>query len=301
MNQEMSKQWTVRDLMKTAIEYLREKGFDEARLTVELLLSYALHLQRIELYINYDRPVDAKELHYFRSLFERRLRHEPVQYIIQSAFFMGLQFDVDSRVLIPRPETETLVEEALFECKNRREEKLTVLDIGTGCGNIAISIAKYCTNTHITAVDKSPEAITVAKNNAQRHGVHDRIDFLEYDIFDTSFISQLSKYDLILSNPPYIPVDEWETLQAEVRRYEPKHALTDNGDGLSFYKQIVEIANTKLKAGGVLIVEVGYNQFSKVEFFFKTKGFYNISVIYDLQRIPRVVKATKPMHPISTN
>lgn len=297
---EEGKRWTLRELMRTAIEYLGEKGFDEARLTVELLLAHALNLQRIELYINFDRPLTREEIERFRFLFERRLHHEPVQYIVRSAFFMGLQFEVDSRVLIPRPETETLVEETLLECKSHREN-IHILDIGTGSGNIAISLAKYATNAFVTALDNSADALVVAQKNAQRHGVESKIRFVHADVFEPLSDFLTFQYDIIVSNPPYVSVDEWETLQPEIRHFEPRHAVTDNSDGLSFYKQLITVAETYLKPGGSLLLEVGFGQEKRVSLLLQSVGFTNVRTITDLQLIPRVVRATKAPQPFQPN
>ncbi|MCX7984268.1 MAG: peptide chain release factor N(5)-glutamine methyltransferase [Bacteroidetes bacterium] len=301
MDDNQQKVWTIRELMKTAIAYLREKGYDEARLTVELLLSHTLNLQRIELYTNFDRPLTHKELHRFRSLFIRRLQHEPLQYIVHSAFFMGLQFEVDGRVLIPRPETETLVEEVLMECKVHESKMIKLLDVGTGSGNIAISIAKYAKNVIITALDKSIDALDVAQLNAHRHGVESKITFMQADIFNVLEHILTGEFDIIVSNPPYVSINEWEQLQPEVRRYEPRDALTDNADGLSFYKQLLVVANQYLKPQGLFIVEVGYNQASRVELLLRSAGYESVVSILDLQRIPRVVRGRKPQYPYPTN
>lgn len=301
MEENSHKLWTVRELMKTAIAYLAEKGYDEARLTVELLLAHVLNLQRIELYTNFERPLTKNELRLFRSLFVRRLRHEPLQYIVESAFFMGLQFEVDSRVLIPRPETETLVEEVLLECKNRSGEHLTILDVGTGSGNIAISVAKYAKNVSVTAIDKSADALDVARINALRHGVDKTIEFIKADVFEPLESILTNPYDCIVSNPPYVSMNEWEKLQPEIRKYEPREALTDNADGLSFYKQLISISRRLLKPGGLFIVEVGYGQSSRVELLLQSEGYESIRSISDLQRIPRVVRAMKPTVPYSSN
>ncbi|OYV85737.1 MAG: hypothetical protein B7Z63_05055, partial [Ignavibacteriae bacterium 37-53-5] len=151
--QQESRTWTIRDLMKSAIDHLQRFGFDEARLNVELLLSYALHCQRIQLYTHFDKPIDQEELQTFRGLFERRLRHEPVQYIVESAGFMGLQFAVDPRVFIPRPETETLVEQLLLNCgREQNPQPVAILEIGTGSGNIAVAAAKFLRHAEVTTI-----------------------------------------------------------------------------------------------------------------------------------------------------
>ncbi len=234
--------WTIRELMKSAIEHLQQKGFEDARLNVELLLAHALELQRIQLYLNFDKPLNVEELKRFRALFERRLKREPVQYIIGSANFMGLHFIVDSRVHIPRPETETLIEQVIFLCQRYpTDEPIHILEVGTGSGNIAVSIAKFIKHAHITTIDISLEALAVAQQNARLHSVESRIKFSCIDIFNQTEELLRTQYDLLVSNPPYIPKDEWEQLQTEVRDFEPSSALTDGKDGFKFYHRMTEI------------------------------------------------------------
>ena len=199
MADDLKRVWTIRELMKSAIDHLLKKGIDNARLTVELLLSHALNLQRIQLYINFDKPLSHDEVSTFRQFYERRLSGEPVQYIIGSTSFMGLQFKVDRRVFIPRPETESLLEQAIvFGREYGTEKELEVFDIGTGSGNIAISIAKFLKHARITAIDVSASALEVARQNAELHSVETRIEFSQMDVFDLSEDIVQGKYDLIV-------------------------------------------------------------------------------------------------------
>jgi len=208
MPEEKTRVWTVRELMKSAMEHLHQKGFEDARLNVELLLAHALHLQRIQLYLHFDKPLTPEELKQFRTLFERRLKREPVQYIIGSTSFMGLHFAVDSRVLIPRPETETLIEQAiLFRQRYPVDAPIQILEVGTGSGNIAVSLAKYIKHAHVTAIDISQEALMVAEENARMHSVQSQIQFLLIDIFDRTEELFQKRFDLLVSNPPYVPKD----------------------------------------------------------------------------------------------
>lgn len=287
--------WTIRDLMKFAIEHLQKLGFDEARLNVELLLAHALGFQRIQLYTNFDKPLTKEELAKFRSLYERRLIHEPVQYIIGSANFMGVQLFVDSRALIPRPETETLVEQAMILCKERDEEKsISIIELGTGSGNIAISLAKYVKNASITTIDNSREALDVARENAIRHQVESAIDFRLIDMFEPVDQLLLKRFDMLISNPPYISSDDWDTLSTEVKRYEPRGALTDSKDGYECHARIVELAPFLLRNDGWVLVEVGYGQAKTVANMMGQAGFSSISMAHDLQGVQRVVKGKTP-------
>ncbi len=207
---------------------------------------------------------------------------------------MGLTFKVDPRVLIPRPETETLIEQAiLFSQTINISHPVEILEIGTGSGNIAVSLAKFIKRSHITTLDISKDALQLAKENAKAYSVESQIDFFLFDVFeDVRGVLQPS-YDLIISNPPYIARDEWEELQPEVRQFEPATALTDNGDGLLFYRRIAELAPQYLNEDGKVLLEVGSEQAHQVAAMLRESGFPYLSIINDLQEIPRVVSATR--------
>jgi len=290
MQEDKTRVWTVRELMKSAIEHLQRKGFEDARLNVELLLAHALNLNRIQLYLQFDKPLTSEELKQFRTLYERRLKREPVQYIIGSTSFMGLHFTVDSRVLIPRPETETLIEQVMLSCHRYPSDvSIHVLDVGTGSGNIAVSIAKYIKHAHVTAIDISKEALIVAEENARMHAVDSQIQFSLIDVFDQTEELFRTRYDILVSNPPYVPKDEWEQLQSEVRDFEPSLAVTDGKDGFKFYRRLIGIIPDLLKPGGGIILEVGFNQAEKVARELRNTGIDQLQITNDLQGIPRVV------------
>lgn len=277
--------------MRVTIDHLQQRGLDEARLTVELLLAHVLHRPRIELYTGFELPVDQSELDSFRAALLRRLRGEPVQYIVGNAHFMGLSFKVDPRVLIPRPETETLVEWIMMWARDSGREGLRVLDIGTGCGNIAIASARFVKTMHVVAIDVNPSTLELAKLNAEDHGLTDRVEFLEWNMFDDPPEWLRGSFDAVVSNPPYIPLRVWETLEPHVRNFEPQRALTDGGDGLTCYRRIVELAPVLLKTAGPLAMEVGYDQSAEVmQLCSKARG-GQIEVHPDLQHVPRVVTA----------
>jgi release factor glutamine methyltransferase len=290
MTEDKTRVWTVRELMKSAIEHLQQKGFEDARLNVELLLAHALEIQRIQLYLHFDKPLTPEELKQFRMLYERRLKREPVQYIIGSTSFMGLHFAVDSRVLIPRPETETLIEQAMLLCQRYPDnEPIHVMEVGTGSGNIAVSLAKYIKNAHVTAIDISKEALMVAEENARRHSVDSQIQFSLIDVFEQTEKLFQRRFDLLVSNPPYVPKDEWEQLQSEVRDYEPSFAVTDGKDGFQFYHRFIRIFPDVLKPGGSILLEVGANQAEKVARELMHAGIGQLKITNDLQGVPRVV------------
>jgi release factor glutamine methyltransferase len=290
MLEDKTRVWTVRELMKSAMDHLQRKGFEDARLNVELLLAHALDLQRIQLYLHFDKPLTPEELKQFRTLYERRLKREPVQYIIGSTSFMGLHFTVDSRVLIPRPETETLIEQAILSCQRYSSDApIQVLEVGTGSGNIAVSIAKYVKNTQVTAIDISKEALIVAEENARMHSVDSQIQFSLIDVFDQTEELFRKRFDLLVSNPPYIPKDEWEQLQTDVRDFEPSMALTDGKDGFHFFHRLIGIIPDVLKPGSGMMLEVGFNQAEKVARELRNAGIDQIQITKDLQGVPRVV------------
>ncbi len=291
MIQQKVRVWTIRELMKFAIDHLEKLGFQETRLTVELLLSHALGCQRIQLYTGFDKPLTKEELAKFRALYERRLVHEPVQYIIGSANFMGLQLHVDPAVLIPRPETETLVEQVMIYCKELETEKnISIIELGSGSGNIAIALAKFVRNATIVSIEKSVDAITVARENAVSCGVDNRIDFKQMDVFEPVDQLLLKRFDILVSNPPYVSKEDWEGLATEVRRYEPSSALTDFKDGYEFHQRIVELAPYLLRNNGTLFVEVGYGQAREVGNLMRQAGFYDVWTVPDLQGVQRVVR-----------
>jgi release factor glutamine methyltransferase len=276
--------------MKFTIDHLQQRGFDEARLTVELLLSHALQCQRIELYTHFDKPLSQDELKSFRQLYERRLSHEPVQYIVGTTSFMGLQFVVDTRVFIPRPETETLLEQVMMKCNQRAaEEETSVLDVGTGSGNIAVAIAKLVKRTRITSIDKSAEALEVAQVNARTHGVTENIGFVNANFFDPMESHFPQQFDFLVSNPPYVSIQDWQELDPEVRQFEPKQAVSDQNDGYAFYRRIGDVARQVVRKGGWVIVEVGHGQADGVSEIFRAAALTEISIVNDLQEVPRVV------------
>ncbi len=277
--------------MRVTIDHLQQRGLDEARLTVELLLAHVLHRPRIELYTGFELPVESKELDAFRAALLRRLRGEPVQYIVGNAHFMGLSFKVDPRVLIPRPETETLVEWIMMWGRERVADSLRILDIGTGSGNIAVSAARFVKQLRVVGVDVNPSTLELARMNAADHGLTERVDFLEWNMFDDPPQWLRGNFDAIVSNPPYIPLRDWESLEPHVRNFEPQRALTDGGDGLSCYRRIVELAPQLLKAEGPVALEVGHDQATEVMHMFSIAGGEQIEAHPDLQRILRVVTA----------
>ncbi|MBI4810571.1 MAG: peptide chain release factor N(5)-glutamine methyltransferase [Ignavibacteriales bacterium] len=223
--------WSVLDLIEWSTRYLTDKGFDDARLNVELLLCHVLNCQRIDLYLRYDMILKSAELSSYKTLFQRRLTHEPLQYILGKTEFMGLTLIVNPEVLIPRPETEVLVERVLEMSKKYPTEFIRFLDIGVGCGCIAISLAKYIDQSLVEAIDISKDALDVAAKNVNHYHLENRISLIQADVLKDLPTFQYSPFDVIVSNPPYISKNEFETLQPEVKDYEPGIASTDYING----------------------------------------------------------------------
>jgi release factor glutamine methyltransferase len=282
--------WTVLALLEWTARHLAEKGFDEARLHVELLLAHVLDLTRLDLYLQFDRPLTPEELSRFRLLYERRLRHEPLQYILGTTEFMGLKVDVAPGVLIPRPETELLVECALDHLRRSGNGHPLILDVGCGSGNVSLALAKAVPGATVLAVDNAEAALDLTQRNADHLGVGNirtlRLDVLHDGCPDTGF-------DLIVSNPPYIPAHDLSSLQPEVREFEPATALTDGEDGLSFYRRFAAILPSVMSPGAALLVEVGFGQAPAVKELFLTAGFAGVNGNFDFAGIERVVTALR--------
>ena len=286
------KTWNILQVISTSVEFLKDKGINEARLNAELLLAHALGCKRVDLYRDFDKPLREAERNRYKALLRRRLAREPLQYIIGETEFMGLCFYVDRRVLVPRPDTEVLVEKAIELCKSYGDsgERIKVLDIGTGCGNIALSIARFVENSIVTAIDISREALEVAKKNAEAFNVSERVVLKPIDLFEDSIFQDGDTFDLILSNPPYISTREFQCLYPEIRDYEPRLATCDESDGLKFFPRISEVGKRLLRRGGHLLIEVGFGQPEEVEDILARDGYSEIKVFEDLSGIERVVR-----------
>lgn len=279
--------WTVLSLIQWGTEYLQSKGMESPRLTIELLLAHLLRCRRIELYTNFDKPLLAEDLSGFKTILNRRLANEPVQYIIGTADFMGHELNVDRRVLIPRPETELLVEEVVIGAKQSHPR--SILEIGTGSGNIAIALARALPDIVVDTVDISTEALSLASKNIAAHNLGSRVRLYEGNVLAPTWKAPASTYDVIVSNPPYISDAEFDLLEPGVRLFEPEIALTDRGDGLSFYRRIAEIGDVVLSPTGMIFLEIAYNQLERVSGIFEKKGFHKIVHRCDYSAIPRVV------------
>ena len=285
--------WTVIDIIKWGTGYLTEKGFDEARLTVELLLSETLGLKRFDLYVKHDQPLKRDELDKFKVLLKRRLSHEPVQYITGKVNFYSIDLKIDKRALIPRPETEILAESVIEHCRTflSQREHVRVLDVGTGSGCLAIAVARFVKNSSVTAIDRSDSALDLARENAAATGTAGRIEFVRSDFLKLGEDLFKERFDILISNPPYISESELATLSEDIREFEPVEALSDGRDGMTFFRKISESAHELLRDGGWVFVETGFGQAQKVSTIFAGRGGTELLVKKDLSNIERIVRA----------
>ena len=280
----MSKIWRVIDLIHWSESYFKEKGFQNSRSEIEWLLCSVLDCNRLDLYMRFDEPLSRAQLDTLRSWVKRRLSNEPLQYITGSCDFYGREFIINTDVLIPRPETERLIDVAIKCVKDISSPK--ILDIGTGSGCIAVTMAKENKNSIVLGVDKSPGSIRIAQKNGSLLRA-DNVSFIEMDIFNTI---PNEKYDLVISNPPYVSKKEMPRLMQDVKDFEPEIALTDFADGLSFYKRFSKIFPKILNPNSFFIVEVGLRGHpGQVISIFEQEGYSNIEIINDYNGDQRVL------------
>jgi release factor glutamine methyltransferase len=287
---DVKKQWKIIDILNTTTDYFTRKNISAPRLNAERLLSHLLQLERIQLYLQFDRSLSADEVSRFRLLVERRAKREPLQYIIGRTEFMGLVFLVHPAVLIPRPETEILVERTLDLKSKFGRQEITICDLGTGSGCIAVALAKLWPGCYIYATDISDEALQLAQKNAELNGVTGQISFIKHDIFQAESLA-VKNIDILVSNPPYISVEELPGLDEEIRRYEPENALTDYGSGLRFYRQIFELIRSGLPVKYMMLELSGLNQ-DKIINLAKQFNYEYINTYKDNNDIIRILEIT---------
>ena len=288
---------TFGHMLEVGIHRLEEAKIADAKRDAETLLLYLEKADRTFLYVHRNDATDEYRADAYFGLIDRRAAGEPLQYILGSQEFMGLNFAVNPSVLIPRQDTETLVELALKRV-GEKKRSLSILDMCCGSGAIAVSMAHFLPKAKITACDISPEALEVARGNAARNGLNGRIEFRESDLF---FMTKRKKtvrikdsFDMILSNPPYIPTQDIDTLQTEVRDHEPIKALDGGSDGLDFYRRIAEDASGSLKKDGLMFLEIGCDQAEAVTSLLSGAGYYSeIEVHKDLTGLDRVISCRR--------
>jgi release factor glutamine methyltransferase len=282
---------TVLEVIQRSTEFLTRKGVDSPRLQVELLLAHVLKLPRLQLYLNFERPLTDSETERLRDLVQRRGRREPLQYLVGEAAFCGRDFAVTPAVLIPRPETEGLAELAWQWLAAERPDNARILDFGTGSGCLAVTLALEQPSAEIHALDISPKALEVAQSNAARHGVRDQLHFVEGE--GVGALPDGPAFDLIVANPPYIPSAELADLQPEVRDHEPRQALDGGPDGLRFIRELAG-ALPRLKPGGRLMLEFADGQENAAAAVFTEAGWSVNHIAPDLSGTPRILVADGP-------
>ena len=275
-------------LLSKSIQYLKKYNVENARLDAEYIFAYVLGVKRVSLMLNFNDEIDEEKKNLIRQYIMRRGKYrEPLQYIVKEWEFYGYPIKVNGGVLIPRQDTEILVEQCIHLMKEKENPK--ILDIGTGSGAISIALAKEIHGSEVLGLDISDDALKVAVENRELNNV-ENLKFLKSDVFQHV---KEKNYDLIVSNPPYIPVEEYEELMPEVKEYEPKMALTDGGDGYYFYRKISEESIDYLKNGGYLAFEVGYNQGENVAKLMEKNGFQIVGRVADYGGIERVIIGRK--------
>ena len=284
--------WTILKILKWTTAYFKSHHLEQPRAAAEMLLAHALGVGRVDLYVQYDRQLEVEELEVFKGFIQRRVQREPVAYIVGKKEFWSMDLEVTPDVLIPRPETETIVEAALTIIPAKPgQAPLRILDIGTGSGALALAMASERPGQSFYAVDRSEKALAVAQDNARAHDLDKAITFLQGDWFDP--VRDRGRYfDVIVSNPPYISSHEFEDLPPEITQYEPREALEGGSDGLEAIRLIIKQASDHMVSGGWLLFEIGHGQWAAVdELISGVKTYSDWAVIKDYSGHDRVVRA----------
>ena len=281
---------TVLEVIQKSTDFLAKKGVEGPRLQTELLLAHVLQLPRMKLYLNFERKLGAPELDSLRALVQRRGQREPLQHLVGTAPFCGLDIAVNRHVLIPRPETELLAEAGWQFLATLNLPAATALDFGTGSGCLAIALAAKCPAARVVALDISTEALALAQQNVVRNNVSERVEFRPGDGF--AALSAGAQFDLIISNPPYIPSAEIDTLEPEVRDHDPRGALDGGADGLDFYRRLATEAGAFLKPQGKIMLEFGDGQAEAIGAVFTAQGWQMDAVREDYAGKPRFLIAS---------
>lgn len=278
-------------VLEKTIQFFKDKGSPSARLDSELLISSALGFERIQLYLKYDQPLKEDELQRCRDLVRRRSTGEPVAYILGEKGFYGNQFQVGPGVLIPRPETEILVEEALNWSDQQSKQDVRILDIGCGSGCIGLSILLKLENAHLTSIDRSPSAIDFTKKNIQKLELSGRVEVHQFDASNSAEAARLeNSFDIIVANPPYISEDD-SNMDAHVKEFEPKEALFSGDHGMEDIKKWSQRYSKKLNNPGIMLMEIGYNQGPATKKWFEELNvFSKVRIIKDLSGHDRVIE-----------
>jgi release factor glutamine methyltransferase len=281
---------TILEAIQKSTDFLAKKGVESPRLHSELLLGHVLKVPRLKLYLDFARTLTDAETALLRELVQRRGTREPLQHILGVTSFCGLEIKVNRNVLVPRPETELLAEEG-WKFLNSLGRESTFLDFGTGSGCIAVAICHFSRAAKGWGLDCSKAALEIARENASQNGVTERMFFVESDRL--SGLPGDAQFDLLVSNPPYIPSSEIRTLQEEVQRYDPRDALDGGEDGLDFYRVLAKEGARRLKPGGKLLVEFGDGQENQISELFASAGWEIEAVLKDYTDRPRILRASR--------
>lgn len=287
-------EWTIIKLVQWATAYFNDHDIDSPRATAEILLAHALNVRRIDLYLRYDQPLIPAELEHFKSLIKRRLNREPVAYILGSKEFWSMDLRVTRDVLIPRPETECLVEKSLeWLAEESKPESKHILELGTGCGAVILALARENPRHSYWATDISINAVRVARQNAKQNGLDGKVHFINGDWF-APLRSKPGVFDLIVSNPPYIKSGDLTRLQPEIHAFEPLLALDGAADGLHCLRHIIQSAHLFLKPRGVIILEIGHDQKALLKQMIAERGQYEeINFFQDYSGYDRILQMKK--------
>ena len=283
--------WTPLKIIQWAVPYLTQKGILNARFDIEILIAFALQIDRLKVYLQFDRPLDSSELDLIRALVKRRVQHEPIQYITGKREFYGLPFRVSPSVLIPRPETEQLVELAIQYLKGIPEEKRSVLDLGTGSGCIALSILKNLP-CQVWAVDISENALNIALENAKELRLEGAVHWRQGNWFSALGGNDPDQFQVIVSNPPYIALNEENELAPEVKEFEPPEALFAGESGMDSYRDLAQSLNKRLVLGGIALIEMHSHRYESISKLFEGPNLKG-TLYPDLQGLPRILKLEK--------
>lgn len=290
----MSEQWTLKKLLEWSSDYFEQKGFESARLESEILLAHLLNLRRLDLYLQFERPLSSAELTDYKALIKRRLDHEPSAYIVGYREFWSKKFFVTPDVLIPRPDTESLIELILDHWSAQTDRpRWQGFELGLGSGNISLTLLSEISDLEMTGVDVSSEAIAICQKNTEFHGLEDRLQIINANFLDGNVVPQDGQFNLIVSNPPYISEDQMEGLSQTVKDFEPHKALVADDQGLIFYKKLMSFANQHLLKDGLIAVEIGEDQGQAVEEIFKEAGLCQVTIKKDYGGRDRVVSGQR--------
>ena len=283
-NSKTNKTWRIIDIINWGEKYLKDRSFDSPRNEIEILLLHLIGCKKIDLYLDFEKVIKPEDLIILRGWIKRRVNGEPIQHIIGHSEFYGRRFNVNQHVLIPRPETETIIDTSIDALSKKNNP--VIVDIGTGSGCIGITLALEIPHSKVFAIDISEAALSIAKKNAELYNLKN-IEFINMDFLREDINHNV---DLLVSNPPYIPQKEISSLMKDVKEYEPMMALTDNDNGLVFYQKLSKIIPDVVKKNGVTILEVGRgDHYNKVKEVFSKEGYSDIETIRDLNKDIRVL------------